>query len=159
MLRYFQVELREKLGTDNKISILQQNRLWWYGHVLWKEDNDWLKKCMEYELMKWRVPDSVIIRIGRVGGWMFLLVPAHLGRLDSTRQRTVKWLLFTCSLAKAAFLFIMACLIWAKNNHWWLEVCIFVSRMDRFKWELSFIKTVKGMHGLPGDGQCTVARH
>jgi len=32
------------------ISVLQQNRLLWYGHVLWKEDNDWMKKCMEYEV-------------------------------------------------------------------------------------------------------------
>jgi len=22
----------------------------WYGHVLWKEDDDWVKKCMEYEV-------------------------------------------------------------------------------------------------------------
>jgi len=36
-------ELREKLG-------LQQNRLHWYGHVLRKEDNDWVKKCMEYKV-------------------------------------------------------------------------------------------------------------
>ena len=25
-------------------------RLRWYGHVLRKEDNDWVKKCMEYEV-------------------------------------------------------------------------------------------------------------
>ena len=30
--------------------VLQQNRLCWYGHVLRKEDDDWVKKCMEYEL-------------------------------------------------------------------------------------------------------------
>ena len=29
-------------------SILQENRLQWYGHVLRKDDNDWVKKCMEY---------------------------------------------------------------------------------------------------------------
>jgi len=32
------------------ISVLQQNRLQWYGHVLQKEYNDWVKKCMEYEV-------------------------------------------------------------------------------------------------------------
>ena len=37
--------LRERLGL-----VLQQNRLRWYGHVLQKEDNDWVKKCMEYEV-------------------------------------------------------------------------------------------------------------
>ena len=30
--------------------VLQQNRLHWYGHVLRKEDDDWVKKCMEYEV-------------------------------------------------------------------------------------------------------------
>jgi len=42
--------LRERLGLDDIISVLQQNRLQWYGHVLQKEDNDWVKKCMEYEV-------------------------------------------------------------------------------------------------------------
>jgi len=32
------------------ILVLQQNRLRWYGHVLRKEDNDWVKKYMEYEM-------------------------------------------------------------------------------------------------------------
>jgi len=29
---------------------LQQNRLSWYGHVLKKDDDNWVKKCMEYEV-------------------------------------------------------------------------------------------------------------
>jgi len=32
------------------ILILQQSRLQWYGHVLQKEDPDWMKKCREYEV-------------------------------------------------------------------------------------------------------------
>jgi len=40
--------LRERLGLDDIISVLQQNRLRWYGHVLRKEDNNWVKKCMKY---------------------------------------------------------------------------------------------------------------
>ena len=40
-------ELRERLGIEDMISA--QNRLQWYGHVLQKEGNNWLKKCMEYE--------------------------------------------------------------------------------------------------------------
>ena len=43
-------ELRERLGIDDIILILQQNRLRWYWHVLRKEDTDWVKKCMEYEV-------------------------------------------------------------------------------------------------------------
>jgi len=37
------VKLKDKV-------VLQQNRLRWYWHVLRKEDNDWVKKCMEYEV-------------------------------------------------------------------------------------------------------------
>ena len=43
-------ELRERLGIDDIALILQQNRLCWYGHVLRKEYDDWVKKCMEYEV-------------------------------------------------------------------------------------------------------------
>ena len=43
-------ELRERLGIDDIILILQQNWLRWYGHVLRKEDTDWVKKCMDYEV-------------------------------------------------------------------------------------------------------------
>ena len=42
--------LRERLGLDDIILVLQQNRLQCCGHVLRKEDNDWVKKCMEYEV-------------------------------------------------------------------------------------------------------------
>jgi len=42
--------LRERLGLDDIISVPQQNRLRWYWHVVQKEDNDWVKKCMEYEV-------------------------------------------------------------------------------------------------------------
>jgi len=43
-------ELRQRLELDDMISVLQRNRLQWYGHVLRKEDNDWVKNCMEYEV-------------------------------------------------------------------------------------------------------------
>jgi len=33
-------ELRGRLGIDDIIFVLQQNRLRWYGHVLRKEDTD-----------------------------------------------------------------------------------------------------------------------
>jgi len=44
------VPSKELRYLDDIISVLQQNRLRWYGHVLRKEDNDWMKKCMEYEV-------------------------------------------------------------------------------------------------------------
>ena len=40
-------ELRERLRIDDIALVLQQNRLRWYGHVLRKDDDDWVKKCME----------------------------------------------------------------------------------------------------------------
>jgi len=42
--------LKEILGLDDRIAEVQQNKLQWYGHVLRKEDNNWVKKCMEYEV-------------------------------------------------------------------------------------------------------------
>jgi len=39
-------DLRERLEIDDIVSILEQNRLRWYGCVLRKEDNDCVKKCM-----------------------------------------------------------------------------------------------------------------
>ena len=47
--RFPSKELRERFGIDDIAFVLQQNRLQWYGHVLWKDD-DWVKKCMEYEV-------------------------------------------------------------------------------------------------------------
>ena len=42
--RVLNKELIERLGLDDIISVLEQNRLRWYRHVLQKEDNDWVKK-------------------------------------------------------------------------------------------------------------------
>jgi len=42
--------LRERLGLDDIISVLQHNRLRWYRHMLQKEDNYCVKKCVEYEV-------------------------------------------------------------------------------------------------------------
>jgi len=47
--RFPSKELRDRVGIDEIALVLQQNRLRWYGHVLRKDDDDWEKKCMEYE--------------------------------------------------------------------------------------------------------------
>jgi len=36
-------QLRERLGIDDITLVLQQNRMRRYGHVLRKEDDDWVK--------------------------------------------------------------------------------------------------------------------
>jgi len=48
--RVLSKQLRERLGIDHIVLILQQNRLRWYGHVLRKEDTNCMKKCMEYKV-------------------------------------------------------------------------------------------------------------
>jgi len=42
--------LSERLVIVDIALVLQQNRLCWYGHVLQKDDDDWVKKCIEYEV-------------------------------------------------------------------------------------------------------------
>ena len=37
-------ELRDSIGIDDTALVLQQNRLRSYGHVLRKDDDDWVKK-------------------------------------------------------------------------------------------------------------------
>ena len=37
--------LRERLGLDDIILVLQQNRLQGYEHMLQQQDNDWVKEC------------------------------------------------------------------------------------------------------------------
>jgi len=39
--------------------VLQQNRLLWYGHVLRKDGDDWVKKYMEYEARKMNKEDAM----------------------------------------------------------------------------------------------------
>ena len=39
-----------RLGIDDIALVLHQNRLRWFGHMLRKDDDDWVKKCMEYEV-------------------------------------------------------------------------------------------------------------
>ena len=40
--------LRERVGLDDIISVLQAVMVWAYAA---KENNDWVKKCMEYEVV------------------------------------------------------------------------------------------------------------
>jgi len=43
-------ELRARLWIDDIITMVQWNRLKWYGHVLRKDDDYWVKKCMQCEV-------------------------------------------------------------------------------------------------------------
>jgi len=41
-------ELRERLGVDDVALVLQQSGLRWYGHVLRRDGEDWVRKCVEH---------------------------------------------------------------------------------------------------------------
>jgi len=48
--RFPSKELRERVGIDDIALVSQENTLRWYRHVLREEGDDWVKKCMEYEV-------------------------------------------------------------------------------------------------------------
>ena len=44
------VDLRKRVGVEPLSDVLRKGRLRWYGHVLRKDDDDWVKKVMTYEV-------------------------------------------------------------------------------------------------------------
>ena len=43
-------ELRELVGVEPITIVIKSGRLRWYGHVMRKSDEDWVKKGMEYRV-------------------------------------------------------------------------------------------------------------
>ena len=43
-------ELRKLAGVEPITTVIRSGRLRWYGHVMKKSDEDWVKKCMEYRV-------------------------------------------------------------------------------------------------------------
>ena len=43
-------ELRRLVGLELFTTVIRSGRLRWYGHVMRKGDEDWVKKCMEYRV-------------------------------------------------------------------------------------------------------------
>jgi len=89
--RFPSKELRKRLGTDDIALVLQQNRLHWYGHVL-RKDDDWVKKCIEYE----------------VEG------PRHRGRPKRTWREVVNYVTKDCQARKLNTEDAMDCSKWRK---------------------------------------------
>ena len=42
-------ELRRLVGVEPITTVIRSGRLGWYGHVIRKGDDDWVKKCMKAE--------------------------------------------------------------------------------------------------------------
>ena len=43
-------ELLERMGIQPISEKIRTSRLRWFGHVMRKDDNDWVKQCMEIKL-------------------------------------------------------------------------------------------------------------
>lgn len=43
-------ELRERMGIESVSDVVKRSRLRWLGHVLRKDDGDWVKRSMSYEV-------------------------------------------------------------------------------------------------------------
>jgi len=48
--RFSSSELKGRLGIDGLVTVIERHRLRWYGHVLQKDENDWVKKCLDFEV-------------------------------------------------------------------------------------------------------------
>ena len=44
------VEFRRLFGVEPITTVIRSGRLRWYGHVIRKGDEDWVKKCMEFRV-------------------------------------------------------------------------------------------------------------
>ena len=38
------------VGVEPITTFIRSGRLSWYEHMMWKGDEDWVKKCMEYRV-------------------------------------------------------------------------------------------------------------
>ena len=43
-------ELRERMGIESVSGVVKRSRLRWLGHVLRKDEDDWVRKCMSLEV-------------------------------------------------------------------------------------------------------------
>ena len=41
-------QLRKLVGVEPITTVIRSGRLRWYGHLMMKSDEDWVKKCMEF---------------------------------------------------------------------------------------------------------------
>ena len=46
-------EVRDRMGIQAIGSVLNRNRLKWFGHVKRKEKKDWVRKYMHMEIWRW----------------------------------------------------------------------------------------------------------
>ena len=56
-------ELRELLGLEPVSLMIRKSRLRWFGHVERKDDNDWVKRCITWEVegIRQRTPEKDLV--------------------------------------------------------------------------------------------------
>jgi len=56
-------ELRELLGLEPVSMMIKKSRLRWFGHVERKDDNDWVKRCIMWEVegIRQRTPEKDLL--------------------------------------------------------------------------------------------------
>ena len=97
-------ELRERLGIDDIALVLPQNRLRWYGHLL-QTDDDWVKKCMEYEVQGPR-PDGRPKRTWRE------VVREDCQARKMNRQDRWKWRKMVKDIRWSEWVWVGECFFW-----------------------------------------------
>jgi len=56
-------ELTELLGLETVSLMIKKSRLRWFGHVERKDDNDWVKRCITWEVEgnRQRMPEKDLV--------------------------------------------------------------------------------------------------
>ena len=73
------IELRRLVGLEPITTVIRSGTLRWYGHVVRKGDEDWVKKCMEYRV-EGRRP------VGRLRMTLLDNVEADMAELEIDRE-------------------------------------------------------------------------
>ena len=81
-------ELKRLVGVEPITPFIRSGRLRWYGHVMTKGDEDWVKKCMEYRV-EGRRPVGRPSRMMCWGGRLFLKGDRRLDLFCFTKLLTV----------------------------------------------------------------------
>ena len=72
-------ELRKLVRVEPIITFIRSGRMRWYGHVMRKGDEDWVKKCMEYRV-EGRIP------VGRPRKTWLESVEADMAELEIDKE-------------------------------------------------------------------------
>ena len=73
-------ELRRLVGVEPITTVIRSGRLRWYGHVMMKNDEEWVKKCI-----KFRVEDRRLVGRPR-RTWLESVEEADMAELEIDKE-------------------------------------------------------------------------